>query len=372
VFTLRVFYEDVKWTIDKRFSECFKLSEDLNRKYEGVPEFPDRQPKFMHDPKFLQLRQRELETYFRAFEQGAFGTDEMKNFLNAFTELHKLGYEISPETPRLLPFPNSDSVFCTVVQVPTSSGFILPHRMTVIRLSSGDLMIYAPVQIDDALHYELLRKGKVSFIIVPNKLHFTFLPDYITRFPEAKICVPPGIKEKMQVLEKALVLKHHSEDAWREEVDQILTVGNSFYTEVLLFHKKAKVLIVADFLINLPASIFTPENQITPEATVYSILTTQLFPPTSEDDKPKCSAEHSKYCTEVNVFSTLMDRLLSLDFHYILMVYGDIIGLSMTENQGSAKDVLRSACKAVLTEVSERWTVTNSFFSFLGSGIGLY
>jgi len=51
------------------------------------------------------------------------------------------------------------------------------------------------------------------------------------------------------------------------------------------------------------------------------------------------------------------------------MVYGDIIGLTMTENQGSAKDVLRNACKDVLAEVSERWTVTNSFFSFLGSNV---
>jgi len=239
----------------------------------------------------------------------------------------------------------------------------------VIRLASGDLIVYAPVQIDDALNYELIRKGKVSSIIVPNKLHFTFLVDWLVRFPDAKIYVPPGIKEKIDVMEKAVVLKAQTEEAWKDEVEQILTTGNSFFTEVLLFHKKAKVLIVADFLINLPASIFSPENQVSPDASVYSILTTQLFPPTLEDDRPKCSTEHAKYCTDAKLFSALMERLLALDFHYIVMVYGNIIGLSMTENPGSAKDVLRNACQAILSEVSERWAVTNSIFSFLGSNV---
>jgi len=362
VFTLRVHYESVKWTIDKRFSDCFKLSEDLNRKYEGVPEFPGRHPKFLHDAYFLQMRQKELEMYFQSFEQGAFATDEMKNFFNAFTELHKLGYEINPDTSKLLPFPNSENLYCAVVQVPTSSGFLLPHRTTVIRLASENLIVYAPVQIDDALNYELIRKGKVSSIIVPNKLHFTFLADWLVRFPDAKIYVPPGIKEKIDVMEKAVVLKAQTEEAWKDEVEQILTTGNSFFSEVLLFHKKAKVLIVADFLINLPASIFSPENQVSPDASVYSILTTQLFPPTLEDDRPKCSTEHAKYCTDAKLFSALTERLLALDFHYIIMVYGNIIGLSMTENPGSAKDVLRNACQLILSEVSERWAVTNTLF----------
>jgi len=312
------------------------------------------------------MRQKELELYFQSFEQGAFATDEMKNFLNAFTELHKLGYEISPDTSRLLPFSNSENIYCAVVQVPTSSGFVLPHRMTVICLSSGDLVIYAPVQIDDALHYELIRKGKVAHVIIPNKLHFTFISDYLTRFPEVKVYVPPGIKDHFA---KASILKAQTEDVWKDEVEQILTLGNSYMTEVVLFHRKSKMLIVADFLINLPASIFSPENQVSPDASVYTILTTQLFPPSLEDDRPKCSTEHSKYCTDAKLFSALMERLLSLDFHYIVMVYGNIIGLSMTENPTSAKEVLKNACQLVLGEVSERWTVTNTLFSFLGSNV---
>jgi len=97
---------------------------------------------------------------------------------------------------------------------------------------------------------------------------------------------------------------------------------------------------------------------------MYTILTTQLFPPgaTPGDDKPKCSSEHAKYCTDAKEYSGLMDRILSLDFDYIIMCYGDII-----DNPGSSKNILKSACQAVLSETSERWVVTNSFFSFLGS-----
>jgi hypothetical protein len=361
VFTLRVFYQDVKWTIDKRFSDCYNLSEELNQKYEGVPEFPARQPKFLHDPRFLQTRQAELQTYFQSFEQGAFSTDEMKNFLNAFTELHKLGYEIKPESPHVIPFDNNTSLYSVEKQLPTPSGFILPHRMMVIRLASGDLILYCPVLIDDALHYELLLLGKVRHIIIPNKLHFTYLPEYLLRFPECKVCVPPGIRDKMDILETALVLHNLNQDIYQGEVTQILTTGNSFFTEVLLYHKSAKALIVADFIINLPSALFyNVDNQTTPDASVYSLLATQLFPPSQEDDKPKCSEEHRKYCTDGKEFSKLMDSLLSLDFNFIVMYYGDIIDTS-------AKDILKSACISVMTEVSERWSVTNSLFSFIGS-----
>lgn len=51
------------------------------------------------------------------------------------------------------------------------------------------------------------------------------------------------------------------------------------------------------------------------------------------------------------------------------MVYGTVIGASITETPTSAKEVLDTACKLVLNEVSERWSVTNTFFSFIGSNV---
>jgi len=362
VFTIRVYYGDVKWTIDKRFSECFKLSEDLTRKYEGVPEFPARQPKFLHDPKFLQIRQRELEQYFQSFEQAAYATDEMKNFLNAFTELQKLGIEIKPEVTRLRQYRSTD-IYTAVVQVPSTSGYILPHRMTVIRLQTGELVLYAPVLLEDALHCELSRLGKVSYIVVPNKLHVTFLQEYLIRFPEAKIYVPPGIKEKIDVIEKAKSLQTASEPVWQEELQQILTVGNSFFSEVLFFHKRFRILIVGDLLINLQPGFFEAQkNQVSPDASVVSIISSQLFPPTAEDEKPMCSWEHQKYCTDAKVFADLRESLLRLGFNSIIMVYGDTL-----DSPNAAQEAIKNAFQVVINEVSERWGITNSFLSFVGS-----
>jgi hypothetical protein len=362
VFTLRVFYGDVKWTTDKRFSDCFKLSEDLTRKYEGVPEFPARQPKFLHDPKFLQVRQRELEQYFQSFEQAAFATDEMKNFLNAFTELHKLGIEIKAEVIRLRQYRSTD-IYTAVVQVPSTSGYILPQRMTVIRLQTGELLLYAPVLLEDALHCELIRLGKVSYIVIPNKLHVTHLQEYLIRFPDAKLYVPPGIKEKIDVIEKGIVLQPAAESAWQDELQQIITVGNSFFTEVLYFHKRFRILIVGDLIINLPAGFFEAQkNQVSPDASVVSIISSQLFPPTAEDEKPMCSWEHQKYCTDAKVFSDLRESLLRLGFNSIIMVYGDTL-----DSPNAAQESLKSAFQVVINEVSERWGITNSLLSFVGS-----
>jgi len=356
VFTLRVFYQNLKWSIDKRFSDCFKLSEELNKKYAGVPEFPMRQPKFLHDPKFLQTRQRELVSYFQSFDQSAFATDEMKNFLNAFTELHKLGYQIRPEKPRLVPHRNSNSINLTVVQIPNDAGYLIPHRMIAIRLSNGNVVLYSMVPLDDALQYELMVLGKVSFIIVPNKLHMNFLKEYMEKFPEAVVYVPPGTLVPVDILDKVKLLQNHTESGWSEEMDQVLTAGNSFFTEVILYHKESKILIVADLLVNLPASVFTPENQVvvTPEATVISI-TTQLFTMDPADDRPKLSDEHQKYCTDAREFSTFVERIMLIDFDTIVMTFGDII-------DRSAKQILKDACNRVLSEVSDRWSLTNSFF----------
>jgi len=280
VFTLRVFYGDAKWTLERRFSDCLKFSEDLHRRYEGVPEFPARQPKFLHDPKFLQTRQRELEGYFQKFDQAAYATEEMRNFLNAFTELKKRGVIVKPETTRLQEIV-SDSLYCAVSSIPMLNGLLLPVRMTIIKLrprigdNSGrnELLLYSPIRYDNALHMEIEELGQVRYILSPNKVHYLFVEEYLDNFPEAEFYAAPGLKERIPELDKGKILRGQPESGWAEEVDQVLTGGNSFFSEAVLFHKATKVLIVADFIVNFPPGYFDAQ----PNSDGLAALATQFF-----------------------------------------------------------------------------------------------
>jgi len=332
VFTLRVFYGDTKWIIEKRFSDCLSFSNDLYRKFEGVPEFPQRQPKFLHDPKFLQTRQRELELYFQKFDQAAFATEEMRNFLNAYTELVKLGVTtIRPDIRRLQEVV-PDTIYCYASSIPMPNGLLLPVRMTVIKLRqkytettesrSAELLLYSPILYSDALRMELDEIGRVRFIIAPNKVHNTYLLEYIEKFPEASLFLAPGVLERVpDGLEKGVVLRNQPEVGWEPELDQILTSGNSFFSEAVLFHKASRILIVADLIINFPPGYF--DAQPNGRVDGLTALATQIFSETP--DKPMCSAEHVTYCTDVQAFQATCNRILAWDFQSVIMCHGAIL-----------------------------------------------
>jgi len=341
--------------VDRRFSDCLKFSEDLHRRYEGVPEFPSRQPKFLHDPKFLQVRQRELEVYFQKFDQAAFATEEMRNFLNAFTELKKRGIIVKADTRRLQPIV-PDTIFCTSSTLPMLNGLLLPLRMTVVRLKNGEVLLYSPTRYDDALHVELEELGPVKYIIAPNKVHYMFVADYIEKFPEAKLFLAPGLKERVSEFEKGSLLGGHPDEAWGEDLDQILTGGNSFLSEVVLFHKKSKILIVADLLLNFPPGYF--DGKLNSES--LAALATQFF--SELPDKPMCSPEHSIYCTDVKAFESTCQKILAWEFECIVMSHGEIL-----DDPEKAKHAFIMATDSVVRKVKERWGVTNTVFSFFGS-----
>jgi len=363
VFTLRVYYGEVKWTVDRRFSDCLKFSEDLHRRYEGVPEFPSRQPKFLHDPKFLQTRQRELELYFQKLDQAAYATEEMRNFLSAFTELKKLGItDLRPESRRLQEIV-PDTIYCTTTSLPMVNGLLLPVRMTVIKLRKihaetgvPEILLYSPVRYDNALHMELEELGRVSYILAPNKVHNTFLPEYIEKFPEATLYVAPGLNERVPEIDKGIILRNQPEEAWEPEVDQILTSGNSFFSEAILFHKATKVLIVADLIVNFPPGYFDAQ----PNSDGLAALATQFF--VEAPDKPMCSPEHTIYCTAVKPFEASCNRILSWDFQCLIMSHGTIL-----DDPQKAQEAFKHATDSVVAKVNDRWSITNTVFSLFGS-----
>lgn len=126
--------------------------------------------------------------------------------------------------------------------------FTVPYttRMTLVRLSSGDLVVISPIRIDDCDMDAIDALGPVRHIFAPNKIHHLFLGEWAERYRQAKLYAAPGLLKKRRDLAFVAELGDDAEPAWAEDLDQAALAGSSFMTEIVFFHKASRTLIVTD------------------------------------------------------------------------------------------------------------------------------
>ncbi len=83
----------------------------------------------------------------------------------------------------------------------------LPHMpigrtMTVIRQSTGTLVLHSPIALDDAGMLELDGLGAIEILLIPNGWHRIDLARYARRYPDAKIYAPNGAIPKVEEIAK--------------------------------------------------------------------------------------------------------------------------------------------------------------------------
>ncbi|MDQ8730435.1 DUF4336 domain-containing protein [Bradyrhizobium sp. LHD-71] len=137
------------------------------------------------------------------------------------------------------------------------AGFHYPTRMAVIRLSDGQLFIWSPIRLTDALRAEVDALGQVQHIIAPNSLHHLSLPEWKSAYPGAKLHAPPGLRKKRTDIAFDADLGHGPSPDWAKDIDQVLMQGNLITTEVVFFHIESGTVIFTDLIQQLPASLFT-------------------------------------------------------------------------------------------------------------------
>jgi hypothetical protein len=69
--------------------------------------------------------------------------------------------------------------------------------MTVIRIGDGDLFIHSPTRLLPELAEELERwAGHPRWIVGPNRLHYWWIPEWHSAFPQAEVYLAPRIREQ--------------------------------------------------------------------------------------------------------------------------------------------------------------------------------
>ncbi|MBC3863060.1 DUF4336 domain-containing protein [Undibacterium jejuense] len=128
----------------------------------------------------------------------------------------------------------------------TSNGLPVSSRMTVIRLSNGNLWLHSPVALSSTLKAELDALGKVEFIVAPNKYHHLFVGDYLHAYPAARLYGAPGLSKKRPDLKGMQELSPHIEPEWQTDLEQIFFAGIPVGNETVWFHRASGTLILTD------------------------------------------------------------------------------------------------------------------------------
>lgn len=127
-------------------------------------------------------------------------------------------------------------------------------RMTVVRLSNGDLFIHSPIALDAELADRLRAMGTVRHLVSPNQFHYAHIGEWSRAFPDAVTWASPGVRNRAR--SRGIDVRFDRDigveppEEWRAEIDQIAVPGGIF-GEIVFFHKDSKTLILTDTIINL-------------------------------------------------------------------------------------------------------------------------
>ena len=125
-----------------------------------------------------------------------------------------------------------------------------PTRMTVIRLGDA-LFVHSPTSLGPALQREVDALGSPRWIVAPNRIHYSWVPDWRQAYPDAAIYLAPHIREQARgrIDFPAQELSAASGYPW-DGVIATLPVRGRFMTEVEFFHRPSRTLVLTDLIEN--------------------------------------------------------------------------------------------------------------------------
>jgi hypothetical protein len=129
-------------------------------------------------------------------------------------------------------------------------GTHLTATMTVLRLAAGALAVYSPTSLSVERRAQIERLGRVEHLIAPNVFHHTWLGDWSTAFPSARVHAPAGLSKKRPELRIDRALDGEGEAAFEGSLDEVHVDGFRL-DETAIVHRASGTLIVADLFHNV-------------------------------------------------------------------------------------------------------------------------
>lgn len=185
---------------------------------------------------------------------------------------------------------------------------ILPCRTTVVRRSSGGLLVCSPGPIDSGLGDALQALGPVEVLVAPNCFHHLHMAEAMTAFPEAAVWLAPGLGKKRQDLLGETV----SEALGDAEISLLPVAGMPAFHEFVLLHRPSGTLVVTDLVFNLvDTQLNWPMRMVSRLFGTYQRFAVSRLFLSKVSDRA--------------AFTGSVDRILGEEFDRLVMAHGRII-----------------------------------------------
>ncbi|HTU00150.1 MAG TPA: DUF4336 domain-containing protein [Rhizomicrobium sp.] len=195
------------------------------------------------------------------------------------------------------------------------AGTRFDARMTVIRLSSGALMLHSPCEITAAMAEEISALGPVAHIVAPGNFHTLYITSAQAAFPVAKTWICPGAELRRPGLKYDDVLGDAAPAAWAGEIGQVLVQGTRLMREVAMFHRASRTLILVDLIENFTDA--TPGIGWGMKLLFKYVL--------GMWDNPRLAPEYRMGWRDREQAAESLRRILAWEFERIVLAHGDLI-----------------------------------------------
>jgi hypothetical protein len=184
------------------------------------------------------------------------------------------------------------------------------HRMTVMRLDSGEVVLHSPTLLDTQLCAAIDALGPVGAVIAPSWWHDLHLKKTLSLYPRARLFVTPSLLRSHQNF-TAHALGDKSPDVWSVQIEQTRIEGIALhFDEFVFYHRASRSLILADLLVNADAFASGLLQRFIKVASGTGCCFPRIFRAAVLDRKR---------------FKASIQRVLEWDFDRIIIGHGDIV-----------------------------------------------
>ncbi|KAL7427268.1 hypothetical protein ACHAXM_000770 [Skeletonema potamos] len=213
----------------------------------------------------------------------------------------------------------------------TNAGCHFFSRMTIVKLSSGQLWIHSPCQIRPQLKAEIEALGQVAVIVAPGNYHHLHVRSCQNAFPFAQTFICPGVEKKQPTLTFDAILHESKPESYAADFEHLLIQGNRVIEEVAFLHKESKTLVLTD-AIELIGDSTPGTNWVLRCWWKYLLRMWNV---------PKPAPEYQMGWNDKLLAKKSMEQIMKWDFQKVIISHGDIIA-------DDAKNVVHSAWKSIL------------------------
>lgn len=201
-------------------------------------------------------------------------------------------------------------------------------RMTVVRLSGGDLFLHSPIPHAEALDAALAEIGRVAWLVAPSKVHHLWLAPWTEAHPGATLVGAPGLREKRRDLVFHRELADGPPSDWAAELDQCLLAGAPAVNEVAFLHRASRTLVLTDFAMNFPGPLSGVATRLWQRAMGLGdgLSTSRLVHLLARDREALRPA---------------LERVLAWDFDRVIVTHGEVL-------EHGGREALRRAWQPLL------------------------